>query len=109
MKEIVDLADRLGAAIAAHARRAALRTATDALRGDAEATVLEAEFAEAAGALREKMAAGRPVEPEEKRREDALRRKVASNARIQAYLRAQADFHELMLAVRDAIDRRIEA
>ena len=108
MEELVALARRLGAALRAHERSAALHAAAKALNADKEAKALEERYARAARALQEKAAAGRPLEPDEKRAEEALRRQVAAHPLLQAFLRAQADYQELMHRVNEAISAEID-
>ncbi len=108
MEDLLALARKLGAALRTHERCTALRVATHALKDDKPAKALEERYAQAALALQEKIAAGRPLEPDEKRDEAALRRQVASQPRIQAVLRAQADFQQLLTAVNDAISAEVD-
>lgn len=96
MDEILSRAKALGEAIAAHERCKAIKQAGKALNDDEEATKLQKEYAEAAQALQEKAIAGQPLEPEEKRREEDLRKQVAAHPVIRDFLRAQVDFAELM-------------
>lgn len=107
MEKVVELASRLGEEIAGHARCKALKDAAVALKADAEAKQLESDYADAARALKTKADAGQPLEPEEKRREADLRNKMATNEAIRAFLRAQADFQELMSQVNGALEKSI--
>ncbi len=96
MEEILNHAGKLGEAIAAHERCEAIKRTAKALKDDGEAKQLEQEYAEAATVLQEKAAAGKPLEPDEKRREADLRSKMAAHPVIRDFLKAQADFAELM-------------
>lgn len=107
MQEIVKQAEKLGAAIAAHARCKALGEARDALAKDEAAQQLQKDYDAAAETLQRKLAAGEPLEPEDKRREAELRGRLAGNETLAAFVRAQADFHELMVAVNEALERAI--
>ena len=52
-------------------------------------------------------AAGEALEPEDKRREAEVRSALAANQTLATFVRAQADFHELMVAVNQALERAI--
>jgi cell fate (sporulation/competence/biofilm development) regulator YlbF (YheA/YmcA/DUF963 family) len=104
---ILQLATRLGEAIKADPRAAALKAAADGLEQDESARTLQEEYAEVAQALQDKAAKGEPLEPEDKRRELDLRQQVASRDSIRAFLRAQADFSELMSSVNGALEEAI--
>lgn len=107
MEEIVRHAERLGEAIAAHARCNALAEARAAFEKDEAARKLREDYDAAVDALQRKLAAGAVLEPEEKRREADLRARVAANATLTALVRAQADFQELMVTVNRALERAI--
>lgn len=107
MDEIVKQAEKLGEIIAGHARCKALAEARAAFDKDEAARQLQQDYDAALEALRKKTAAGEPLEPEEKRREAELRSQLASNATLAALVRAQADFHELMATVNQALERAI--
>jgi len=107
MEKVTRFAEQLGSAIAGHERCVALKKAVEALHADVEAKRLETEYAAAARALQEKAQNGEPLEPEEKRREADLRNQVASNATIREFLRAQADFQQLMNATNAALESAI--
>ena len=108
ISRIVELAERLGGALAEHTRCQELKEAAKELRGDEEALKLEREYDEAARLLQENAAAGRPLEPEDKRKEASLREKVAAHPAIQRYVRSQADFQELMIRVHKSIEEQID-
>ena len=101
MKEILEEARRLGASIAAHPRARALAAPSEASQADAGAQRLKAEYDQALAALRAD--AGSSPRGDERAREEALRRTIATHASIRRLLRAQADFQELMNGVSDAI------
>jgi cell fate (sporulation/competence/biofilm development) regulator YlbF (YheA/YmcA/DUF963 family) len=107
MQQIVKQAEKLGEAIAAHARYKALAVARDALAKDEAAKQLQEDYDAATETLQKKLAAGEPLEPEDKRREAELRGRLAANETLAALVRAQADFHELMVAVNQALERAI--
>jgi cell fate (sporulation/competence/biofilm development) regulator YlbF (YheA/YmcA/DUF963 family) len=107
MQEIVKQAGKLGEAIAAHARCKALAEARAALAKDEVAQKLQADYDAAAENLQKKLAAGEALEPEDKRREAEVRSALAANETLATFVRAQADFHELMVAVNQALERAI--
>ena len=107
MEEIVTQAEKLGEAIACHARCRALAEAREALDKDEAAKKLQEDYDAAVDTLQKKAAAGGVLEPDEKRREAELRSRLASNETLAALIRAQADFHELMMAVNQALERAI--
>jgi cell fate (sporulation/competence/biofilm development) regulator YlbF (YheA/YmcA/DUF963 family) len=86
----------------------ALRAASDAMQADAAAMKLREDYDAVVTSIQDALAAGRPVEPEDKRREADMRAQVTRTPCIVALLRAQADFHALMNAVNDAVQQRIE-
>ena len=107
MEEVARFAEQLGSAIGGHERCIALKKAVEALHADAEAKRLETEYAAASRVLQEKAQNGEPLEPEEKRLEAGLRKQVASNATIREFLRAQADFQQLMNVTNTALEDAI--
>lgn len=109
MERIQQLAARLGDALAEHEAAQALKAAREAFFADEEAQRLQKEYDEATTALRAKMAAGQPLEPDEKRREADLRAQVAGHEKIRALLQAQADFTAVMNVVQAELDRAIGA
>ena len=108
MDAILALATKLGSAIAADERCNALKQAAGAFKADADAQKLEQEYTAAANELRLKEHQGEPIEPEDKRREADLRTQMATNETIREFVRAQADFRQLMQAVNSAIEKELD-
>jgi len=108
MKEVVELARRLGVTIAAHEHWTALKAARDAMKEDTEAQRLEKEYAEIADRLEEKAREGKPLEPDEKRLEAELRSQLAQQTTVREFVRAQADFNAMMHAVHEAIESELD-
>jgi cell fate (sporulation/competence/biofilm development) regulator YlbF (YheA/YmcA/DUF963 family) len=108
MDAILALAKQLGSAIAADERCNALKQAAVAFKADADAQKLEQEYTTAANELRAKEQQGQPIEPEEKRREAELRTQMATNETIRRFVRAQADFRQLMQAVNETIEKELD-
>ena len=108
MEDILKRAKELGEAIATHERCQALKQAVHALKADEEARQLDQEYSAAARVLQEKAAAGKPLEPEEKRLEADLRSKTIAHPVIRELLKAQADFAELMQQTNATLESAIE-
>jgi cell fate (sporulation/competence/biofilm development) regulator YlbF (YheA/YmcA/DUF963 family) len=107
MDEIVKQAEKLGEMIARDARCKALVEARRAFDGDEAARKLQQDYDAALDNLQRKTVAGEVLEPEEKRREADLRSQLAANRTLAALVRAQADFHQVMRTVNDALERAI--
>ena len=103
MKDIIELAETLGKAIAASDRFQAVATARK--QADADET-LQADM-QALNELSQKIARlekeTQPVEPEDKRRLRELQENVTGHPRLQELARVEADFAELMNRVNRAI------
>jgi len=106
-EKILKLAEEFGQAIADHERVKALRDASAAFEKDEDAQSLRKQYDEIVATIQEGLAGGRPVEPEEKRKEADLRAEVARNDKISALVHAQADFHALMNAVNEMVRKSI--
>ncbi|MHC4224686.1 MAG: YlbF/YmcA family competence regulator [Planctomycetota bacterium] len=107
MEDVVVQAKRLGESIASHESCKALKAAVGALQADEEAKSLEKNYAEIAQTLEAKGKTGQPIEPDEKRREAELRSKMAAHPAIREFLKAQADFYQVMHEVNKAIEEAI--
>jgi len=105
---IESLTRKLGEAIAAHERCVRLREASRAFKADAEAQKLREEYDAVVTKVQEKLRKGLALEPEEKRAEGDLRARVAASATIQALLRAQADFQQLMHEVQATLQAALD-
>jgi len=106
-EEILGLARQLGEAMRRHPRYARLRETDAGVRADTSATDALAAFNKAAADLQRKERQMQPIEPDEKRAIDRLRQVVAANEAVKAFLRAQADYAELMKRMNDAIYQAI--
>ena len=103
MKEIIQLAGRLGALIAGHERFLRLRRVENAVQADAEAREALDKLEQQRQKVAELEANLKPVEPEDKRELERLAGAVRSCGKLQELLRAQADYLELMRKVNEAI------
>lgn len=105
MQEIITAAAELGKRVAAHPRCKAFLDAANAVSADATAQGLLREYQTQLGRIRQREAAGEPIEPADKRAVQSAQERVAGNALLRAMLAAQADYLELVTQVHQAIDR----
>ena len=103
MQEIIELAEKLGKAIAAGPRHAAMAEARKKLRADPLATQLLKDFQEQAHKIARLEAETKPVEVADKRRFEELQQQIAGNDALKELMRVQADFSEMMNRVNHAI------
>jgi len=103
MDDVIKKADDLAQAIRANARFETMRVAQEALEKDEEAQRLTEEFQAAQALISEKEKEGKPIEVDDKRRIADLQQMVGANENLQAFLRAQADFYEMMNRVNESI------
>lgn len=107
MERVLELARTLGEAIAASERYQALRKAEAAVEKDEEAVKLQKEYAEVAKRIHELEQAGKPLEPEDKRRAQTLKETLARNGNIQEVTRAWADYNEMIQKVNKSIFEKL--
>jgi len=103
MAELLSLANRLGDAIAAHPRVKAFVQAQAAVEKSDEAKKLLNTFEFAAARIHELEQQGQPIEPEDKRRMRDSEQALSRSAELQALMRAQADYIELMNEINTAM------
>jgi len=108
MEEIMDLAARLGRAITASRQFQALKQLEFKAREDPRIQEITAAYQKQIAALRELEKQGKPIEPEDKRKLAELRDRVQALPDLQALLRVQADYTELMLKVNDIISAELK-
>ena len=104
MDEILDLARRLGARIAADSRGRQMANARVALDGSLQDRQLLQDYEAQQQKMHELEATGRPIEPEDKRRLADFHGKVIGSCIIKDLLKAQADYLELMTLVSQQIE-----
>lgn len=109
MEELLAQARELGRKIGLHARTTAFKAAARAASADQEAQDVLKAYQEAATKVAELEAAGKPIEPADKRRLVEAQGKIAGNERLKAMMKAQTDYLELMSRVHQAMDEAIEA
>ena len=107
MEEILELASKLGAAIANHNRYKSFKEAEEQLTKDSVAKEISEELEKQSKKINELEKNLKPVEVEDKRKLQQLKQKVASNQSIQKLLRAQTDYVELMAKVNERIKEEI--
>ena len=105
MEKILELASKLGAAIAYHNRYKMFKEAEEQLKKDDKAKEISEELEKQSRKIYELEKDLKPVEVEEKKKLQQLKEKVASNQSIQKFLKVQTDYVELMTKV----NKRIEA
>jgi cell fate (sporulation/competence/biofilm development) regulator YlbF (YheA/YmcA/DUF963 family) len=103
MKEILDLAEKLGAMIAESERYMALKECEESVETDKEAKALFDDYLEHNNRLAGLEASASPIEPEDKKKLAAAREKLLACAKAQELMRRQADFAELMNRVNGRI------
>lgn len=108
MDETIEIASKLGAAIANNGRYKAFREAEELLKNDNEAKeiseALEKQTLKIQGLEKDQ----KPVEVEDKKKLQQLRENVASNKSVQKFLKAQTDYVELMTKVNERIEIAIK-
>ena len=108
MEEILEIASKLGAAIANHNRYKMFKEAEGQLKEDDEARGISEELEKQSRKIHELEKDLKPVEVEDKNRLQQLKEKVASNQSIQKFLKAQADYIELMTKANKRIDAELK-
>ncbi len=107
MEEILELASKLGAAIANHNRYKSFREAEEQLKKDSVAKEVSEELEKQSKKIYELEKNLKPVEVEDKRKLQQLKEKVASKQSIQNFLKAQTDYVELMTKINDRIEAKL--
>ncbi|MFW6065337.1 MAG: YlbF family regulator [Planctomycetota bacterium] len=108
-QEIVELADRLGRALADSAQAKALSEAQQQLQQDPETSRLVSEYRDQAEKISRLEQEGKPVEPEDKNKLDELHSKLASMQAFKKYTAAQYEYADLMRRVDDALSKHLGA
>lgn len=103
MEEILELARKLGTALANDNRFRGLREAEKKVAADAEANKLLEDFQAQSQKIRELERRMQPVEVEDKRRLRDLHEKVAGHPLIKELTKARVEYAELMRQVNQAL------
>lgn len=107
MSNPIEIAEKLGEALAESAELAAVREAEKAVMANAEAQELMNEFHTATMKIRQKEMTGQPVEPEDKHAAQELGEKVAANELLAALSEAQNAWSGMMNGVNSTIAKKI--
>jgi len=107
MEEIVEIAKKLGQAIASNQRFKNLKEAEKAVENDDEAQKLTDELDKQSRKIRDLEVEMRPVEPEDKRKLQQLQSDIAANESLRTFAKAQADYAEIMSKVNQAIQEAL--
>jgi cell fate (sporulation/competence/biofilm development) regulator YlbF (YheA/YmcA/DUF963 family) len=107
MEDAVAAAEELGKLIAQNEAFRRLRTAEDAVQGDADSQKILQEFDRQRRKIEELERDQKPVEPEDKHEMIRLSDAVHSAPKLQELVRAQADYMELMNRVNKAIQQAL--
>ncbi len=105
MDDILELAARLGKRIAGDPRGRQMVEARAALENSVEDRQLLSDYEKQQRRLHDLEVAGKPIEPEDKRRLADLHAKVASSRVIKNLLKAQTDYLALMSMVSQRIEQ----
>ena len=104
MEEILEIASKLGAAIANHNRYKMFKEAEKQFKKDGEAIEISEELEKQSRKIHGLEKDLKPVEVEDKKRLQQLKEKVASSQSIQNFLKVQTDYVELMTKVNKQIE-----
>jgi cell fate (sporulation/competence/biofilm development) regulator YlbF (YheA/YmcA/DUF963 family) len=103
MQELLDHARRLAEMIAAHERTKAFREAAAAVEADPAARKVQEGYANALEEIHRLESAGRPIEPEQKRRAAQAADEVRKSPILLRMLRAHAEYMEMLDAVQHVL------
>ncbi len=104
MEDIIADARALGKKIAANPRTVAFMSAARSVAQDEEAQKILQTYQEQAVKLQQLQAAGKPIEPDDKRKLQDCETAIAGNPKLKEMMKAQADYLELMHRINGAID-----
>jgi cell fate (sporulation/competence/biofilm development) regulator YlbF (YheA/YmcA/DUF963 family) len=107
MEKALAAAAELGRQIAQEEAFQHLRTAENAVQGDAAAQKILGDFERQRRKIESLEGARKPVEPEDKREMIRLSDAVHGDPKLQELVRAQADYMELMNRVNKAIQQAL--
>jgi len=107
-ESIISKAAELGELIARSAAGQAVLQASEKLQADTQARELLQRFQQQARKIAESEATGRAIEPEDKRALAQLQQQVASHPTLKTWMKAQADFSQLMRKVDQAISQPLQ-
>ena len=103
LEDIVAEAGKLGKLIAATAASKAFLETRQTVEEDKQAQEIVEAYQRQLGKIAELERSAKPIEPEDKHKLTEVQQKVASNETLKCWMKAQADFSELMGKVNKAI------
>lgn len=104
MNDILELSAQLGKQIAADPRGIRMKTSREALEKSLPDRQLLSDYEQQQRKLMELEGAGKPIEPDDKRRLADLHGRVVGSPVLKDLLKAQADYLELMAIVTARIE-----
>ncbi len=107
MEEILELASKLGAAIANNNRYKMFKETEEQLKKDNVAKDISEKLEKQSKKIYELEKNLKPIEVEDKKKLQQLKEEVASNPSIQKFLKAQADYVELMKRINERIKTKL--
>lgn len=107
MESIVELAERLGKAIAAAPQAVKLRALRKEVTADKGLTALLQQYHEQADKVAELEEQNKPVEVEDKHRLQELHDKLVASDLFKRFTVAQVDYVDMMRQVNQAIGRQV--
>lgn len=109
MQTVLDQARDLGRNIAEHPRAKSYVEAATAIRADKDARTLLESYERHAEHMRQLEESGKPVEVADKHKLNDLQAKVIGNDNIKNFMRAQADYVDLMNRIHKAMNEAMDA
>ncbi len=106
--EIIAEAGKLGKLIVQTASSKAFLANRELLETDKQAQEIVEDYQRQVQKIGELERGGKPIEPEDKHKLTELQQKVASNETLKSWMKAQADFSELMGKVNKAISEQFQ-
>lgn len=108
MSEIIDLATKLGKAIAESPQSAAMQASRKALEAQADLLKVLQEYNQQAQKIGQLADQQQPIEPADKQKLEALHAKLIRSDIFKKFQAAQVEFMDLMRQVSDAVHKPVE-
>ncbi|MHC4982848.1 MAG: YlbF family regulator [Planctomycetota bacterium] len=109
MSEMIELAERLGKAIADSPQASALRAAREELRKNAELSQLLKDFRAQAQKVAKLEGENKPIEVEDKHKLRDTQEKLAASDIFKKFTAAQVEYIDLMRKVNVALEQQLSA
>ena len=107
MDQIVEIADRLGKALAGSPQAAALRAARDDLDTQPELKQALIDYQDHSGKVARLQEENKPIEVEDKRKRQDLEDKLLASDVFKRFTAAQVDYVDLMRKVNGALQKHL--